>query len=313
MRRAAVLLLVLIGAASENPPTGAFQTTWPLPDDATYSRQYTALGARHGFKIPANYPQEIRAKNQTRKDPTYNLYVPASYRAAEKNVGLIVWISPGETGGVPRPQWTKTLDHHKLIWIGPNEVGNSHDTLWRTYMAIEAVRVAKEHYSIDDTRIYVAGLSGGGRISSHAAVIAPDTFTGGGFYIVGCDYWRDIPVVPGDNAGKYYRGFWRKPDPNLVRKAKKRRYVLLTGDNDMNLANTKAVLDGYQKDKFEHVSYMQVPGMGHTSPDAEWFEKAIGFLEERDETSRGKTSRPTSRLKPAPTTRPSGKIIVGPG
>lgn len=173
-------------------------------------------------------------------------------------------------------EWTKVLDQHHLIWLGPTGVGNDKDVLWRTYMALEAVRQAKLHYTIDDERVYVSGMSGGGRVASHAAVVAADTFTGG-FYVVGCNFWKPVPTGEGK---KLYPGFWRKPDPKILKKARAaNRYVLLTGSDDFNRLNTKCVYDGYVKDKFAHVSYLEVPGMGHTIPDATWFTKGIEALD----------------------------------
>ena len=299
---AAILLLILsaMGATKGTP------ASWPLQDDETFAREFEALVVRHGLKVIPGYPLQVKQKSLVGESPTYELHVPRDYQPRGKRFGLLVWISPGDGGGVPRADWTRVLDKHGLIWVGPNNVGNKQDTLWRTYMAIEAVRSARLHYAIDEDRIYVAGMSGGGRIASHAALVAADTFAGG-FYIVGCDFWRDVPVIPGDKHGKYYRGFWRKPDGNLLRQSRKHRYVLLSGTNDFNLANTKAVYDGYRKDNYANVTLLEVPGMGHTVPDAEWFEKGIALLEERQPgTKPAPASRPTTRPKP------TGKIIVGP-
>jgi poly(3-hydroxybutyrate) depolymerase len=296
-------LLAILLAVLAPPGTSTAETvTWPLPEAADYDTAYTDLAKRHGFKLPLNYTTEIRAKSQP-GDPTYELHLPPDHNPEEK-YGLFVWISAGDSGKPPREDWLKVLARRKLIWIGPNNVGNETDTLWRTYMATEAVRQAKARFdNIDPNRVYVAGVSGGGRIASHAALVAPDLFTGG-FYVVGCDFWRDVPVTPGDRHGKHYRGFWRKPDGNLLRKARQNRYVLLTGEHDFNRANTKAVYDGYRKDNYAHVTLFDIPGMGHTVPNAEWFEKAIAFLDEP------KPDKPATR----PTTRPkpTGKIILGP-
>ena len=55
--------------------------------------------------------------------------------------------------------------------------------------------------------------------------------------------------------------------------------MLLTGDNDGNRLETRGVYEAYQRDNFKHVEYMQVPGMGHEYPNAEWVEKAIKALD----------------------------------
>jgi poly(3-hydroxybutyrate) depolymerase len=209
---------------------------------------------------------------------------------------LLVWISAGPKGSVPREDWLKVFDDHHLIFVGPDRVENEVDALWRHYMALESARHAREQFNIDPNRIYVAGVSGGGRIASHVAVVNPDTFTGGGFYIVGCDFYRDTPTPPDSpNAGKYYRGFWQRSSPKFIAQAKPNRFVLLTGEGDPNRANTQSVYAGYTQAGFKHVKLFDVPGLGHHVPDAEWFEKGIEFLDTVTPALAARPGKPTTR------------------
>ena len=250
------------------PATGKSTVTWPLPDREQLEDAYAAIARRQGVKVA---PPPADADS----DPTYELYVPPDYEPG-RPFGLMVWIAPSGIGRVPG-SWPKVLDDHHLIWVGPNNVGNDKEMVWRTYMAFEAVRQAKLHFAIDDERIYVAGMSGGGRIASHAAILGADTFAGG-YYVVGCNFWRH---VPSGEPRRMYAGFWRRPDSKLLKTARSRnRYVLLTGSDDFNRANTKAIYKGYVKDRFAHVTYIEVPGMGHEHPNAYWFEQGIEALDE---------------------------------
>jgi poly(3-hydroxybutyrate) depolymerase len=280
------------------PATGRSEVSWPLPPDAPFEKSYFDLLRRHQFKIIKGYPQKMRDQVWPGgASPTYQLYVPADYDSA-KPFGVIVWISPGGSGKVPRDDYLKVFDDRRLIYVAPDKVGNDVDPIWRHWMALESVRNARERFNIDSNRVYVAGVSGGGRIASHVAVVNPDTFTGG-FYIVGCDFYRDTPAPPDSpGAGKYYRGFWRKPMPKYIAQAKSSRFVLLTGETDANNANTRSVYNGYKQADFKHVQFIDVPGMGHQAPIAEWFEKGIAFLDsvERPAT---KPSKPAARIAPA--------------
>jgi poly(3-hydroxybutyrate) depolymerase len=282
------------------PAIGRSEASWPLPPDGAFEKSYFELIARHQFKIVKGYPEKIRdGVWPGGASPTYQLYVPKDYDGS-KPFGLIVWISPTNSGKPPREDYLKVFDDHHLIYVGPDKVGNEVDALWRHWMAIESVRNAREHFpNIDANRIYVAGVSGGGRIASHVAVVNPDTFTGG-FYIVGCDFYRDTPVPPDSpNAGKYYPGFWRKSSPKLIAQSKLNRFVLLTGEHDQNNANTRSVYTGYKQAGYKHVEFFDVPGMGHHPPEGEWFEKGIAFLD----------SVKAPATKPA---KPAGKHIVIP-
>ena len=250
--------------------TGRFRATWPLPEVDELAETYAALARRQqGVRAPTEPPADA-----DRGSADYELYVPPDYEPA-RPFGLFVWVGAGPGGGPPE-QWTKVLDERHLIWVGPVDVGNDKEMVWRTYMATEAVRQAKRRFTIDDERVYVSGISGGGRIASHAALLAADTFTGG-FYVVGCNFWKP---VPSGEARRMYAGFWRTPDPRLLKRARAgNRYVLLTGSDDFNRGNTKCVYDGYVRDKFAHVTYLEVPGMGHTLPDAAWFGDGVEALD----------------------------------
>jgi poly(3-hydroxybutyrate) depolymerase len=277
------------------PATGRSEVSWPLPPDPQFEKSYFELIGRHQFKIIKGFPQKSRDEVWPGgASPTYQLYVPADYDGS-KPFGLMVWISPSGNGKMPREDYLKVFDDHQLIYVAPDKVGNDVDTIWRHWMALESVRNARERFpKIDSNRIYVGGVSGGGRIASHVAIVNPDTFTGG-FYIVGCDFYRDTPV-PADaaNAGKYYRGFWRKPMPKFIAQSKNNRFVLLTGETDPNNTNTKSVFTGYKQAGYKHVQFFDVPGMGHHAPDAEWFEKGIAFLDSVE----------------APTTKPASKLVT---
>jgi len=74
------------------------------------------------------------------------------------------------------------LDKHKLIWIGANTAQPADDA--HRMGGLRRRRGNEEKFKIDNQRIYVAGLSGGGKIATILGVAFPDVFRGG-FYFVG--------------------------------------------------------------------------------------------------------------------------------
>ena len=243
-------------------------------------RQEPAAGAPAGRGKPPEPTKPAgpppRREEHAGDPPGYQFYVPQSYRPG-KLYGVIVYASPGPRGDIPR-DYQELCDRHALIWIAPANVGNNRYAPWRRYMALEAAWQAARRFTIDTQRLYVCGTSGGGRVASNAALLAPETFTGG-FYLIGCNYFRNLPRP--DQPKKFYPGFWPNADAKVLERAKKQsRFVLLTGSEDFNRQNTKVVYDeGYAKDGFAHATYLEVPGMGHTLPPAEWFEKGLEFLD----------------------------------
>jgi hypothetical protein len=100
----------------------------------------------------------------------------------------------------------------------------------------------------------------------------------GAFAMVGCNFFRDVPV-PGQK-NRVWPGFWANPDLKTVARARANsRIVLLTGTTDFNHESTRAMYDEFVKDKWAYVTYLDVPGMGHEFPDADWFEKGIVALD----------------------------------
>lgn len=214
---------------------------------------------------------------------TFEAFVPPSYTGAEP-FGLIVWVSAGPSGAAPQ-QWLDVLEKHKLIWVGANNAGNNRSKWVRLGLAIDAAEHVQKEYKIDPSRVYVSGASGGGRCASMLAVGFPDVFTGGGYPIIGCNYFRRVEVGVGeDGRTRFYQRDYDRPSARLLQLAtRQRRYVLLTGDKDGNREQTQAYFNAMKRDGFRYVTYIQVPGMGHQSPDGEWFEKGIVALDESRE------------------------------
>jgi poly(3-hydroxybutyrate) depolymerase len=202
-----------------------------------------------------------------------------------------VWISASDRGTMPRG-WTELLSKHRLIGIGANNSGNPRGIGVRFGLALDAVHNLKKMYSIDETRVYASGVSGGGKVASMLGIIYPEVFRGA-IPIVGVAYFRDIPV-PGEKNKLYPRNC-DKPPPAIFDRAKQGRFVLITGSNDMNRDPTQATYEqGFKKDAFKNVEYVEVPGMGHTVPDVDVIDKALEFMDSRVES----TTKPATRPKP---------------
>ena len=120
-------------------------------------------------------------------DESFEVYVPADY-TGEKPFGLFVFCSPSPSGR-PMGPFLKSMDERHLIWIGPNKAGNDRVNRPRMGLAIDAAISMKAKYNIDPDRVYVAGISGGGRIASMLGVGYADIFKGG-FYMIGCNFYR---------------------------------------------------------------------------------------------------------------------------
>ncbi len=218
-----------LGAADvEEPPetrTGRFQFfdtklgTW---DD--YGHRLEALAKRTGMVISPEWAESFKKgrAEDIRKEadakaaavkgqevvpdppkpsqtPDYEVYVSPAYTPAVP-AGLIVWEGGAEDVALPAG-WEQVMDDRNILWIGPHGTGNEKDVLWRGYMALDSVRQMKKHFAIVEERIYMCGISGGGRVASRMGVMAADTFAG---------FFSDV-------GADFYTEYWHTPDARILR------------------------------------------------------------------------------------------------
>lgn len=208
------------------------------------------------------------------KKETFEALLPATYRK-EKAHGLFIWIHSGDSPAIPK-DWEALLEKHDLVFIGANQSGNRRNLFDRLRLAIDANHNARQHLNIDGRRVYVSGFSGGSRVASMLGVAWGEMFSGT-ICCMGVNFYTDVPAPDGKVYGLSYL-----PDEQLLPLVKERcRFSLVTGERDFNLANTRGALEnGFKKEGFRHVQFLEIPGHGHSPPPADWLEKAIRFLDE---------------------------------
>jgi predicted esterase len=188
---------------------------------------------------------------------TWKVYVPEGY-SVESPAGIVVYVSPSQSGTPPRG-WSSVMDEHNLIWISADKSGNRVLVPRRVLKAILALRAIQQEYMLDETRIYVAGFSGGGKVASMIATDYADTFAGG-FFICGVEFW-DVD------------------EPPYLEAIKSNRYVFLTGEHDQALEPTKRVYRNYRDAGVPHIQLVVVRDMGHAIPPRREISRAIEFLD----------------------------------
>lgn len=259
---------------ADGPRVGRYSTTF-----TERSPLSTVSAVTERFRVQlGNPPDDYVLVNES-----FWVYVPEMYDGSEP-YGLVVWINAGKHGGPPE-HYQSVLDQHKLIWVGANNSGNPRSFWHRAGLALDGRHNITQQYNIDPMRVYVSGISGGGRCSSRIGPTYADLFAGA-YPIIGVDFFKRLPHPDArQNALQTTLKFWgaafKPPSPRIMRRAKRDgRYVLLTGETDGNRAQTIATYKyGYQRAKFANITYLEVPGMGHTLPPTEWFEKGVVALD----------------------------------
>jgi hypothetical protein len=236
------------------------------------------------------------------RDESFQVYVPEGAPPAA-GFGLLVWISPLPYGGFARDELREVLDRKGLIWVGADNSGNLRPLWHRVLLALDAVHNMQRHYRIDTDRVYAAGYSGGGRVTSTLVLLYSEVFRGG-FSLFGCDYWQ--PVAIPHMPGAHWPAAFPAPSREIARRVKQStRVVLLTGELDFNRSQTRAIFDQMIDDGFENVEMLMIPGASHYHPvENEWFAQGIAFLDQSDEGRVGVAERESrffrDRIRPEP-------------
>lgn len=253
MRMLVLLAVALAAAAGEAPRTGSFKTTFAErhPESA-----YERMRVRYGWGEPgAGAQYDIAAEE-------FDVHVPADYDGSLP-YGLIVYTNSGKGGGPGG--YRELLTRHRLIWVGATNVPNERNVVPRWGLSLDAVWNMAKLYRIDPRRIYASGTSGGGRCASMVAPTYADVFAGA-IYLIGCN----PPIFPPEKqVGKPIREL-----------ALGNRYALMTGESDFNKPGTKSLFDSMRSQGFKHAEYFEQPGLAHSNPSAEWFEKALRFVDQ---------------------------------
>jgi predicted esterase len=205
--------------------------------------------------FPVEQAQALSGVLPADQDVRWKLHVPVD---TDTPSGLLVFVSPSESGEPP-PGWVDVLDEQKLTWIAAENFGNQHPSNQRVLAALMARTFAGQHYAIDPSRIYIAGMSGGGRIASMTITKFPGLFRGA-IYIVGVDFWTPAEAAALDNIAA-------------------NRYVFITGDRDFNRRETRRVFEKYRAAGVERSLLMDLPRFGHELPDADRLTQAVRFLD----------------------------------
>jgi hypothetical protein len=109
-------------------------------------------------------------------------------------------------------------------------------------------------------------------------VIYPEIFAGA-IPICGVNYFRQVPVL--GQPDKVWPPAYSRPPLAMLNRAKAQsRFVLITGSEDSNRDSVSDIFEqGYKRDGFRHMEYVEVPQMGHRIPEVEWIERAIQSLD----------------------------------
>ncbi|MSU35199.1 MAG: hypothetical protein EXS36_08795 [Pedosphaera sp.] len=189
----------------------------------------------------------------------------------------MAWVSPGNSPGIPS-DWISELAQSRLLVVSAANKGNERAIADRLRLALDATYNVCREFPIERKRIYIGGMSGGGRVASMLGIACADVFAGA-LCVCGVNYFRDLA----DAHGQFYPASYR-PDLRVLPLAKRsERVALITGEFDPNRENTKDTFEkGFLRDGFKNVRYFEIPGMRHAMPSGGVLYSALNFLDGKD-------------------------------
>jgi poly(3-hydroxybutyrate) depolymerase len=283
--RVPLLLVVALAAcasAAQEPGATASRARdgRPRPLVAHQTGEFVAiLPRRSPESAPARWAQryqgggDLSSWDYDLAKESFSLYVPSDYDRNGDPYGMVVWVSPFSDGSIPEGL-KRAFDERRLIWIGPNNVGNDRHIYQRSGLSLDAVENMKGTYNVDPDRIYVSGLSGGGKMAAMMAVDYPEIFAGG-FPIIGMTTYLRVPLEssPGQAVARF-----PAPAPDVLSRARRQPLVIMTGSGDFNREECRLTAAAYEQDGFEHLHLIDIDGMGHEMPTPENFARGLDLL-----------------------------------
>ncbi|MCZ6837413.1 MAG: hypothetical protein O7G85_16680 [Planctomycetota bacterium] len=254
------------------------------------------------------------AINRKRKPAMRNLlsediYVrlPMNYDPREP-AGLVVWCAAGAGGLIPSV-FAPALDALNLICVGVANAGNQRPIGDRVQLMLDARANAIERFHVDPQRIYMTGLSGGGRVTSSMAVCFPE-YIRGSVSIVGFSSYETF----GQSIGTVGR-----PPVKWLAMAKDRPFAMISGPDDFNNKEMKGRFGILQREGFRNMKFFDYPDLGHTLPTSEQFTEALQWVDAFYQSQRQQSESRASlefegyrkdRIDLAPTTERDRETLI---
>jgi hypothetical protein len=259
--------------ANYSPMSGAKELTQRIVSPLTLARLQKKL---------AQSSQDMRDQSIDIAQERFSVYVPPT--RPPDGYELLVFVAPWEEAKIPQ-QWLYTLDKHAMIFVTAAKSGNDENVVDRREpLALLAAFNVMQKYSIDPSRVYVGGFSGGSRVALRLALAFPDLFRGA-LLEAGSDPIGDTQIAI--------------PRSDLFRQFQEQTHVVyLTGKNDAeHLDQDTRSMRSLREWCVVHVDDISMPFAGHETADAVSFNRALTALENTAPTDQRNSSTCMNRIE----------------
>lgn len=224
-------------------------------------------------RIFGRSPSEIAPLDRDLEDESFFVRLPKSWDRT-RPAGLLVWIHAVESPRPPLEVIAPACDELGFVIVSMQDAGNTREIADRLQLAFDVIETVSARLAIDPARIYVSGISGGGRCSSMLWGCFPDVFSGA-VPIVGLNSYKQAPTGTGQAWPKNFV----RPRGALFTAFKSHRLAAISGENDFNFREISVRIEDMRRDGID-VRLVNQPGMGHEMPTPETFADALRWVDE---------------------------------
>lgn len=214
----------------------------------------------------------IEPLDRVLEDERMFIRLPEGYDPT-RPAGMVIWIHAVASGEMPLEVFEPALDELGLICASIENAGNTREMVDRFQLVLDCYETIASRYLIDEGRVYLTGISGGGRSSSMLWGCFPDVFTGA-VPIVGLNSYDLAPT----GTGKAWPRNYARPRGKSWSLLRTHRLAAITGVNDFNAPEMAVRIDGMKRDGLD-VRIVEQENLGHEMPSAEIFAEAIGWVD----------------------------------
>jgi len=255
-----------VGADPADPP-GSFAELAKPYQPARITLDSDTLRRRVFGQAPT-----IEPLDRVLDEEKFFIRLPKGYDPSQPT-GILIWIHAVPSGQAPLEVFEPALDDLGLIFASIENAGNTRELADRFQLVLDCHQTIASRYLIDENRVYLTGISGGGRSSSMLWACFPEIFTGA-VPIVGLNSYDLAPT----GTGKAWPRNYIKPRGQSWSLLRSHRLAAITGSNDFNATEISVRINAMQRDGLDVVLVDQ-PNMAHEMPTAETFSEALSWVD----------------------------------
>lgn len=188
------------------------------------------------------------------------IYVPKHYDA-QKPFGLMLFMHGRlRAPGYPNKGYADVMDKKNMIWVAYSAYNGLYEPFKNYHEAfnLSVLHHLRQQFNIDPKRIYLGGLSWGGRLTCQILSQSPHVFRGG-IAMGGCANYRMTT--------------------STMEMARTARLALTTADQDFNRKEAFAAYNFFSRFGMRGLTFLQEPERGHTYLTAGNFERMVEFID----------------------------------